>query len=705
MSPEQVRGEGPDARSDLFSLGVVLYEAATGTLPFRGEGGSFAETIKAILADTPAPPTSVNPEVPEGLEQVILKALEKDKGRRHQQASELKADLERARAEARSLNVTVRRRGPTQDGTTRHRRSLVLVAVALAVAAAFWLSGRDQKAPPAEPARQKRIAVLPFENIGAPEDDYFADGITDEVRAKLTGVTDLAVIARASAAQYQATTKPPERIARELGVSYLLTAKVRWQRSGETSRIRVTPELAEVPENGPPTTLWQDTYDADLSDVFRVQTAIATDVAQALSVVLSEKDRNSLDRRPTTNLPAYDAFLKGQEIEKQGNDPATQRRAGAYYEQAVALDPGFALGWARLSGARSLAYGVGVASADAAESARVAADRALALDPELPAAHGVLGDYDRLVTKNFAAAIVSYERGLRLAPNDPDLTRGTALVQQCLGRWEEARANLEDARALDPRSWRIERDLARTLLYLRRSAEARAGFDRGLALAPANLTLLEGKAMTFLQDGDLAGARAVLAAAPKEVEPTALAAYFANYWELDWVLDDSQRALLLRLTPGAFDEDRGWWGFALMQGASRTQDAARVREFGEEAAKALAAQLAQAPDATRQVCLGLVLAYLGRGEEGVREGELAYSLAHAESDARATPHIVHLLALTHLHAGNHDRALELLEQSLQTPYHLTPAWMRIDPNFDPLRGDPRFEDLLRSREVSSSDGR
>jgi TolB-like protein/tetratricopeptide (TPR) repeat protein len=699
MSPEQVRGEALDGRSDLFSLGVVLYEAATGRLPFRGEGGSLGETFKAILADAPATPRSVNPAVPIELEQVILKALEKDKRRRHQEASEMKADLVRLRDAARSGHVTAPGAAATR-GWTWWRRSVALGA-AMAALAAIWLAGRGSREPVV--AREKRIAVLPFENIGAAEDGYFADGMTDEVRAKLTGVADLAVIAGASASQYKATTKPPERIARELGVSYLLTAKVRWQRSGETSRIRVTPELAEVPENGAPTTRWQQTYDADLSDVFRVQTAIATEVAQALSVVLSEKDRDRFDRRPTTDLPAYDAFLKGQEIEKRGNDPATERRAAALYEQAVALDPGFALGWARLSGSRSLVYGTGVASADTAESARMAAERALALAPELPAVHGVLGDYHRLVTKDFAAALVSYEHGLRLAPHDADLMRGTALVQQCLGRWEEARALLERARDLDPRSWRIERDLARTLLYLRRSADARTAFNRGLALAPANLTLIEGKAMTFLQDGDLAGARAVMAAATKEVDPTAMAAYFANYWELDWVLDDSQRAILLRLTPGAFDEDRGWWGLALMQGAGRSEDAARVREFGEEARKALSDQLAKAPDSTRLVCLGLVLAYLGREDEGVPEGERAFSLALAENDARTTPHVQHLLALIHLRAGNPDRAVELLELLLETPYHVTPGWLAIDPNFDPLRGEPRFEDLVRGGARSRPD--
>jgi TolB-like protein/tetratricopeptide (TPR) repeat protein len=692
MSPEQVRGEALDGRSDLFSLGVVLYEAVTGRLPFRSEGGSLGETFKAILADAPAPPSSLNPAVPAVLEQVILKALDKDKERRHQAASEMKADLARIRGDALSGRLTPPAGGTTRARTSRWRWSLTLAAAMAALLVAFWLAGPDARGPVV--ARETRIAVLPFENVGAAEDDYFADGMTDEVRAKLTSVADLAVIAGGSASQYRATTKSPEEIARELGVSYLLTAKVRWQRSGETSRIRVTPELAEIPESGAPTTRWQQTYEADLSDVFFVQTAIATKVAQALSVVLSQRERDRLDQRPTTNLPAYDAFLRGQEIEKRGNDPATQRRAAALYEQAVALDPEFALGWARLSGARSLIHGTGVASAETAEAARVAAERAIALAPELPAAHGVLADYHRLVTHDFAASIVSYEHGLRLAPHDADLLRGTALVQQSLGRWAEARALLERARELDPRSWRAERDLARTLLYLRHSAEARAAFNRGLALAPANLTLIEGKAMTFLQDGDLAGARAVMDAAPKEVDPTAIVAYFANYWELDWVLDDSERAILLRLTPTAFDDDRGWWGLALMQGASRSEDAERVRGFGEEARKALSVQLAKAPDPTRRVCLGLVLAHLGRGAEGVREGERALSLARAENDARTTPHVQHLLALVHLRAGNLDRAVELLQSLLETPYHVTPGWLAIDPNFGPLRGEPRFEDLI-----------
>ena len=171
------------------------------------------------------------------------------------------------------------------------------------------------------------MAVLPFENLGAAEDDYFADGMTDEVRSKLAGLSGLEVIASASAIQYKATTKPPEQIAKELGVGYLLVAKVRWQKSGPTSRIRLTPELVEVGGGGAPTTRWQEAFEADLQDVFRVQGEIASKVARSLEVALSGKERGLLTARPTSNLAAYDAYLKGLEIRKAAAGLATRRRA------------------------------------------------------------------------------------------------------------------------------------------------------------------------------------------------------------------------------------------------------------------------------------------------------------------------------------------------------------------------------------------
>jgi tetratricopeptide (TPR) repeat protein len=193
--------------------------------------------------------------------------------------------------------------------------------------------------------------------------------------------------------------------------------------------------------------------------------------------------------------------------------------------------------------------------------------------------------------------------------------------------------------------------------------------------------------MTFLQEGDLAGARAVLAAAPKEVEPTALVAQFATGDDLHWVLDDAQRDVLLRLTPGAFDGDRGTWGIVLAQAWALRGDQAKSREYAEEARKAFAAQSAEARDGYPNVFLGLALAYLGRKAEAVREGERGIALAPGFA------YFQHQLVRIHILAGNHEKALDLLEPLLKVPYRLTPGWLRIDPNFDPLRGNPRFDKL------------
>jgi tetratricopeptide (TPR) repeat protein len=227
---------------------------------------------------------------------------------------------------------------------------------------------------------------------------------------------------------------------------------------------------------------------------------------------------------------------------------------------------------------------------------------------------------------------------------------------------------------------------------LRRTREAREASDRGLALAPANLTLISDKVMTFLQEGNLAGARAVLAAAPKEVEPTALVTTVAVGDDLYWVLDEAQRDVLVRLTPAAFDGDRATWGIVLAQAWALRGDQAKAREYAEEARKATVAR-AQPGDGQPDVLFGLALAYLGRKAEAVRVGERSIALVPIGRDPLGGPYVQHQLVRIHILLGNHDRALDLLEPLLKVPYHLTPAWLRIDPNFDPLRGNPRFDKL------------
>ncbi len=706
MSPEQARGEPVDARSDLFSLGVVLYEMATGRLPFQG--ASTAEFFAGILGTDPIPPGQVNPEIPPELERTILNCLEKDPALRCQSASGVQADLRRvlrdSHSDAPGRSGAREERARRGRATTPVRFALAASLAAIVVAivlGVLWLSrgrGRDAgTSGHSTSAAEKRIAVLPFENLGAPEDAYFVDGVTDEVRSKLSGLPGLAVIARASSNQYKSTTRSPGDIARELDVGYLLTATVRWQKSDATSRIRVTPELVEIAGAGAPTMRWQQPFDAELADVFQVQSRIAAEVAQALEVALGAPQTKRLEEQPTSNLAAYDAYLQGRAIFDRGFDPTIQRQAAAQFEQAVALDPGFAEAWARLSLARSMLYGNGVPSPEVGAAARAAAEKALALSPQLAEAHFALGVFHRTVARDRTQAVEVLRRGLEIAPGNVDLLRNLGYAEQERGRLEEALTAVRQAAALDPQSWANQLSLSVILSDLRRPREARSAADRGLALNPVNLNLILQKAMTYLEEGDLPGARAAAAAAPKEVEPTALVAFFTSQLPgLSWALNPSQRELLLRLTPGAFDDDRTAWAEAQATEFWLRGDVAHARTLAEQARRGLVEQLAAAPgDVYRHSYLGRVLAVLGQGEAAVKEGERAIALARTNKDALAGGWALHSVALIHTRLGNREQAIDVLERLLKIPYFVTPGWLRVDPNFDPLRGNPRFQKLAQ----------
>ena len=228
--------------------------------------------------------------------------------------------------------------------------------------------------------------MLPFENLGDSASEYFADGITDEVRGKLSALPGLQVIASRSSGEYKHTAKRLPEIARELGVDYVLIGKVRWEKGqGTANRVRVSPELVAV-AGGVPTTKWQQPFDASLTDVFQVQGDIASRVADALNLAIGTTQRESLKEKPTASLAAYDAYLKG-EATSQGigvNDPPSLRQAITYYEQAVALDSTFLLAWAQLSRANAWYYATGTPVPAASEAAKRGAERAIQLGPTRP---------------------------------------------------------------------------------------------------------------------------------------------------------------------------------------------------------------------------------------------------------------------------------------------------------------------------------
>ncbi len=691
MSPEQVRGLPVDYRSDIFSFGAILYEMLSGRKAFSER--TPGDTMAAILRDDPPELSASGRNLSPALDQIVRHCLEKDSSGRFQSAS----DITFALSELSGSGVTS---GARIAAPGKRNRRILLVAVAVA-AAAVAVAGvillRTGRRGAGESGGLKRLAVLPFENLGSPEDDYFADGVTDEVRGKLTSLPGLQVIARGSSKPYKKTTKTPQEIARDLNVSYLLTATVRWEKSGAGSRVHVSPELVDVSRPDAPVSKWQQPFDAALTDVFQVQSDIAARVAQALGVALGAGEEKRLSEKPTQDLAAYDAFLKGEAAaDSLGDiDPVRVRKAFEFYEDAVAHDPGFLLAWSRLSEAASIRYADSVPTREVARRAKDAADKAVALFPNRPEGYAALGTYWRLVENDNRRSLDEFTKGQRTAPGNADLLRGTALAEQELGRWESAVEHFREAERVDPRSVTLWTSIGSALLRLRRYPEAREALERGLAIAPANLRLIENHAMSYLGEGDLAGARAALKAAPREVEPVALVAYLSYINDLGWVLDEPQRDLALRLTPAAFDGDRATWAIVLAQAYGLRGETANVKKYAEEAVKAFAEQVQEAPDdAGRRVSLALSLAYLGREEEALREGERGEALAPVSQQARTGPYYQHQLVRIAILVGEPEKAIDRLEALLKIPYYLSPRWLKIDPNFDPLRSNPRFQKLV-----------
>jgi TolB-like protein/Flp pilus assembly protein TadD len=686
MSPEQVRGQPADHRSDIFSFGAVLYEVLSGTPAFRKETG--AETMTAILREQPPELPTGGPAPFPGLERILGHCLEKRPEDRYQSARDLVFDLEQLSDLPSSTSGGARPLRPITWLTPA-------VAVVLLVVLVAVLAWRRTHGPAATPAAgPRRIAVLPFENLAAPDREYFADGMTDEVRGKLASLPGLQVIARASSVQYKKSKKPASQIASELGANYLVTATVRWERGRDgESRVRVSPELVEA---ATATTRWQQSFDAVPADVFQVQADIASQVALALNLALGEGERRQLTERPTSSPEAYDAYLKGNEATGgfTSTAPVALRQAIGHYERAVALDPRFAVAWAQLSRAHSYVYVNGVPEPVDLERAQSAADRALTLDPGLPVGRLAQGDYHALVLREPERGLEQYALGRQKAPQDADLLSAAGRAQRNAGRWEEAVASYRQALVLDPRSAFTAGRLTRALLCLRRYPEALRAADQALKLAPQSLDIIEDKAMVFVAQGDLGGARAVLRAAPREVDPTALVAFVATYQDLFWVLDDAQQALLLRLTPGPFGDDRLAWGLALAQTAEIRGDRARSIEYAEAARAAVEVQLRESPgDAQRRVLHGVALAYLGRRSEAVREGERGAALEPVSRTAFAGAYFRHQLARIYLRVGQPEKALDILEELLRIPYYLSPGWLRIDPEWTRLRDHPRFKKL------------
>jgi len=722
-SPEQLAGEPLDARSDLYSLGLIAFETLTGHTAFATTNAR--ELIANRLLGSPRSVRDVvrGSDAPwiDAVQPVLDRALDSDPAKRYTDAMTFAAEFASALgvapitpgafgpstpAGARELTPPAT---PAQPQDPRRRTVLLGLAVGavLLVGAMLWKSVHDRHSQPttatasssvAAPAVQ-RLAVLPFENLGRPEDAYVVDGLSDEIRSKLAGVPGVQVIARASSNQYRATSKSLQEVARELGVRYLLTGTVRSEAAtaGGAARVRVNPELVEITAgSAAPVSRWTNTLDATMADVFGMQADIASRVVGAMNVALAGGTRTYLAEVPTHVPAAYDAYLRGKEIVK--TDPADLRRRLRFFRQAAALDSSFALAWTERSRVAAILFSNGVPDPALAREAKTSAERAIALAPQQGAGYGALATYRNLVEQNPVSALEAAQRAQALSPGDPELLRPLAIAERQQGRMAEALRHMRAASERDPRNAVTIHLLADALLWARQYDEARAAADRALALAPEVSEMIEGRAMISLARGDLADARRVLASVPPSVDRATLAAAVAMYYDLPWLLDETEQRRLLALGADSFDGDRMSWAWALAQTHALHGDTSRMRVYAESTLVAVDEQLRSAPDdPQRHLVRGLALAALGRAADAVTAGTRGFQLQRQRWTATNGPYAQHQLARIHMMVGDRTKAMDLLEPLLLTmPYYLSPAWLRIDPTFAPLKRDARFERLAAS---------
>jgi eukaryotic-like serine/threonine-protein kinase len=687
MSPEQASGDRTlDARTDEYALAAVVYEMLAGETPYTA---STPQAMIAKMMATKAPSIRiVRRDVAPGIDTAIRKALAATPAARYPTAGAFVAALET---------------GAAQEGREPRVPLKWLAAAVLAIALLtgggyYWYTRTSAASGPV------MLAVLPFDNVGDSANAYFAEGITDEIRSKLTGLPGLQVIASASSNDYRHTRKSPQEIGRELGVHYLLVGHVRWDRHSGSSgqpRVRVDPELVQVDGVRVPTARWQQSIDAPLVDVFKVQADIATAVAEQLQLTLGAGGRATLAQRPTRNMDAYDAFLRGSAYDDEGNGASSERAAIAAYQEAVHLDSGFAQAWANLAYAHINIYGSSGSSTAEGDSALRDARRALAIRPDLPDAHATMSYYYSVVEHDFTKALG--EARSAHAETNPKLLDQLAYAEERLGQWDSTVANLQTAVQLDPRDPSALSDLGFALMYLRRYTGAKSSLDHALALNPVDLTYIEWRVMASLGEGDLAGAQQVLHTVPPTVDQTSLVAHIAPERRQEWVLDDAQRRHLLTLSPADFDEDRPTWALTRAEAYATLGDGPRSRAYADSAAAAYRMLLVKMPaNAGVYSSLGIAYAYAGRLADAVSAGEHGAALQPLARDARVGVVYLHNLACIYTIAKQPERAIDVLDTLVSHPGYLSPGWIRIDPTFASLRGNPRFDRLVSAQRADSA---
>ncbi len=690
-SPEQFEHSALDVRSDIYSLGETLWFALTGKTPFSGRS---VEDIRRAQKSNVLPIERLKAaHVPHRLTSLLESMLAFEPASRPG-TQELAARLQRCSPEARSVR----------------RARVTLAAAALLIlgasAAIILLWVRTQNSILNLGALEKSVAVLPFENRSEDKANaYFADGIQDEILTRLANIADLRVISRTSTRQYQSKPANLREIAKQLGVANILQGSV--QKVADQVRVNVQLVNAQTDSH-----LWAETYDRKLTDIFAIESEIAKGIVASLQAKLTGREEQALAVRPTNNPEAYDAYLRGLAYSVRPAQTAPNALgAQKYLREAVRLDPKFALSWALLSYVEARAYRTQNLQPTAAlrDEARKAADTALTLEPNLGEAILAKGFYHYACLKDYDTAVSYFEQARQFLPNSSRIPELLAYLTRRRGQWDQSEAYFNQAEQLDPRNDALL--FQHALLYKTRRlfSQALRKLDQILNITPDDMDTIMEKAVIAQAEGDLPRAAALMAS----MQPTADNTNALETQAYQAILERSHAPITSRLkellakSDPPLDSSKGELRFWLGWTQEVVGDHVSAQRSWQQARRELESFITQEPDNYSRLG-GLALTEMSLGDKAaaLAHSEQAIAAVPIEKDALDGPASIEFLARVAAGLGDADRAIAALQKLISTPYAgplgpsapLTPALLRLDSMFDPLRNDPRFQKLCEEKQ-------